>query len=217
MHDAERIPSMPVQSGLCSSSQILIWNRNWNSQLLHWSFDQVCLLWGCKWNLKMWCDNLHLIFAQVELHFNKYFNYGKSNTVKVHISEKRYQLSPLLPLLAGEAKPDDSFQCFNLVLAYWGIENGSASMFCAYVMFLVLFSEHYIHKDWYLKPGGNPSKFTHFAIDYFNFLSPLNMPCRNYQQEQCGDSQHCNSASGWQEISSGCRYNCCSSFALLFF
>lgn len=88
------------------------------------------------------------------------------------------------------------FSVLSLVLAYWGILNGSAGMFCAYVMSPVLFSEHYIHIDCYPKSGEKNPKFTNFAIDCFNFLFPLNTLCRNCQQEQCGDSQYCYSASG---------------------
>lgn len=87
------------------------------------------------------------------------------------------------------------FSVLSLFLACWGIKNVSASMFCAYVMLHVLFSEHYIHIDCNLKPGEKTPKFPYFAIDCFNFFL-LNTPYRNFQQEQCGDSQYCYSASG---------------------
>lgn len=68
----------------------------------------------------MWCNIFHLIFAQVELHFNKYFKQSKGNRENVHTTEKPYQLSSLLPLLAEWAKPVDSFQCFKLVFGMLG-------------------------------------------------------------------------------------------------
>lgn len=88
---------------------------------------------------------------------------------------------------------------------------GNLKWQCQYVLCICdvprfIFWTLYPHRLLSKTRGKNP-EFSHFAIDCFNF-SPLNTPHRNCQQEQRGDSQYCYSASGWQKISSGCRYKC---------
>lgn len=132
---------------VCSWSQILVWTRHGNLQLLHWSFDQVCVSWSCKWNPKVWCDTFHLVFAQVELHFNKCFTQHKSNRVNVHLIEKPYLLSPLLLLLSGEAKSDGSFQCFKLVFGMLGnLKYQCQYVLCIYDVSCFIFWTIYPHR-----------------------------------------------------------------------